>query len=115
MTWQVLEHPDFTSELEDLPLEAKEKLGAAIRALQAMGPRLGRPTADTLEGSKHANMKELRFSAEGVWRIAFAFDPDRNAILLVAGNKEGLNQRRFYKWLIRTADERFDDWLESGE
>lgn len=53
---------------------------------------------DTLNGSKHANMKEMRFSAaDGEWRVAFAFDPERNAIVLVAGDKSGGSQKRFYK------------------
>lgn len=71
-----------------------------------------RPGADTLAGSKHANMKELRFEAAGgVWRVAYAFDPDRKAILLVAGNKSGVSQKRFYKSLIARADQRFDEHL----
>lgn len=57
-------------------------------------------------------MKELRFKlGDGVWRIAFAFDPKRQAILLVAGNKAGINEKRFYKQLIRKADQRFEDHL----
>jgi hypothetical protein len=57
-------------------------------------------------------MKELRFTAaDGVWRIAFAFDPNRKAILLVAGDKSGGSERRFYRELIRTADQRFDAHL----
>jgi hypothetical protein len=72
------------------------------------GPRLGRPRVDTLNGSRHANMKELRFSAAGgEWRVAFAFDPKRKAILLVAGDKSGGSEKRFYRELIRKADERF--------
>jgi hypothetical protein len=54
-------------------------------------------------------MKELRFDADdGVWRIAFAFDPKRRAILLVAGDKSGVGEKRFYRELIRKADQRFD-------
>jgi hypothetical protein len=57
-------------------------------------------------------MKELRFSAEGgEWRVAFAFDPRRKAILLVAGDKSGGSEKRFYRELIRKADERFDAHL----
>lgn len=74
------------------------------------GPNLGRPTVDTLKGSRHSNMKELRFSWIGqVWRVAFAFDPQRQAILLVGGDKGGADQRRFYKRLIQVADERYDN------
>ncbi len=80
--------------------------------LTEFGPQLGRPHVDTLAGSEHANMKELRFDAEdGVWRVAFAFDPKRQAVLLVAGDKSGTSQKRFYKNLIQKADQRFDNWL----
>lgn len=53
-------------------------------------------------------MKELRFSADdGVWRVAFAFDPARKGIILVAGDKAGVAQKRFYTALIAKADKRF--------
>jgi len=70
------------------------------------------PRVDTLKGSKHANMKELRFdAASGVWRVAFAFDPMRRAIFLAAGDKSGQAERKFYRRLIATADNRFDAHL----
>lgn len=72
----------------------------------------GRPRVDTLKGSKHAKMKELRFdAADGVWRVAFAFDPEREAVLLVAGDKSGRSERTFYRRLIAVADKRFDAHL----
>jgi hypothetical protein len=81
--------------------------------LEQFGPNLGRPHVDTLAGSRHANMKELRFDANrGVWRTAFAFDPRRHAILLVAGDKARGSQTRFYKTLIKKADDRFDVHLK---
>ena len=64
------------------------------------------------KGSRHPNMKELRFdAADGVWRVAFAFDPERKAILLAAGDKTGGSDARFYRRLIAKADERFADHL----
>jgi hypothetical protein len=73
---------------------------------------LGRPRVDRLKDSRHANMKELRFdTADGVWRVAFAFDPKRKAILLVAGDKSGVSEKKFYKRLIVKADDRFDAHL----
>ena len=58
-------------------------------------------------------MKELRFTADnGVWRVAYAFDPKRQAIMLVAGDKSGVSQKRFYKNLIKKADQRFDVHLK---
>jgi hypothetical protein len=57
-------------------------------------------------------MKELRFDADdGVWRTLFAFDPERKAIILVAGDKSGGSEKRFYKDLIKKADKRFDQHL----
>jgi hypothetical protein len=83
--------------------------------LRQFGPQLRRPHCDTLNGSKHANMKELRFTLpDGEWRIAFAFDPRRQAILLVGGSKSGTNERRFYRDLIRVADERFNAHLKKS-
>ena len=61
-------------------------------------------------------MKELRCNADdGVWRVLFAFGPDRRAILLAAGDKSGISERRFYRQLIATADERFDRHLDTME
>ena len=70
-------------------------------------------SVDTLKGSRHANMKELRFEAsDGEWRAAFAFDPERKAILLVAGDKSGGSEKRFYKQIIAKADFRFSAHVE---
>ena len=58
-------------------------------------------------------MKELRFkAADGEWRAAFAFDPKREAIMLVAGDKSGGSQEKFYKRLIAKADERYQEHLD---
>jgi len=112
MEWAVEFHADFAVEFWDLAEEVQDELAAHVELLKAAGPSLGRPRADTLKGSGHANMKELRFqAADGVWRVAYAFDPDRKAILLVAGDKSGGSQRRFYAALIRKADQRFDAHL----
>ena len=70
------------------------------------------PHVDMPNGSRHANMKEMRFHATGgEWRVAFAFDPARHAIVLVAGDKSGMREKRFYRALIRKADERFERHL----
>lgn len=112
MSWTVANHDAFDSEYDALSEPVQDELLALMRLLAVYGPQLGRPHADTLAGSRHANMKELRFkAANGVWRVAFAFDPERQAILLVAGDKSGVAQRRFYKTLVATADKRFDDHL----
>lgn len=103
---------EFEPEFVALPAEVQDEILAIARLLQHFGPHLGRPHVDTLEYSGHANMKEMRFdAADGVWRVAFAFDPRRRAIVLVAGDKSGGRQKRFYRELIRKADQRFDAHL----
>ena len=112
MNWSVLFHDDFAVEFAVLAESLQDELLAHALLLRDFGPSLGRPTVDTLKGSKHTNMKELRFAWAGeVWRVAFAFDPARQAILLVGGDKGGADQRRFYKRLIAVADVRFDEHL----
>ena len=116
MSWTVLNHEDFDAEFEALPYAVRVELLAMTGLLETYGPTLSRPYADTLAGSRYANMKELRFAAEdGVWRVAFAFDPERQAILLVAGDKSGVAQKRFYKRLIAKADSRVAEHLRSTE
>jgi hypothetical protein len=110
--WTVEIGDEFEPEFDKLHEEARTELLALTRLLQQFGPQLGRPRVDTLKNSRHANMKELRFSAaDGEWRVAFAFDSKRRAILLVAGDNSGMSESRFYSGLIRKADERFDAHL----
>jgi hypothetical protein len=116
MAWTVLHHPTFDVEFEALSHGVRLEILAMTGLLERLGPMLGRPHADTLSGSRFANMKELRFTADhGVWRVAFAFDLQRQAIVLVAGDKAGVNQTRFYRTLIAKADARFADHLEQGK
>lgn len=113
MPWVVAFAEEFEPEFDALPQAVQDAILARALLLEREGPALGRPHADTLAGSRHANMKELRCTAAGgVWRIAYAFDPDRQAILLVAGDKSGGGERRFYKGLIARADARFDRHLK---
>ena len=101
--------PEFEPELLALSPEVRIELLAQARVVEQFGPVASRPRVDTLKGSKHANMKELRFDAAGgVWRVAFAFDPGRKAILLAASDKSGKGERTFYRRLIAVADKRFD-------
>jgi hypothetical protein len=111
--WAVEIGDEFEPEFNNLQEDLRTEILALARLLQEFGPQLGRPRVDTLNGSRHANMKELRFSAaDGAWRLAFAFDPKRKAILLVAGDKSGGSEKKFYKQLIAKADKRFDAHLD---
>ena len=114
MSWTVRFSDDFEKEFLDLLQAVQDELLACAKVLQEFGPNLGRPLVDTLKGSDYANMKELRFEAgDGVWRVAFAFDPKRQAILLVGGDKSGGSQKKFYKRLIKDADTRYAAHLKS--
>lgn len=114
MSWQVVFYPAFEAEFGLFEDRLQDELLAHALLLERFGPVLGRPTVDTLAGSKYKNLKELRFKWERqVWRVAFAFDPRRQAILLVAGDKQGTNERGFYERLIATAEKRLDEHLES--
>ena len=168
MDWEVRFHPAFDPEFDALSTDVQDELLAQATLIATFGPFLGRPRVDTLNGSQHANMKELRFrnclkissglrtaakapvgvrqthpyrqiwvgfpaltaafslalgnspvilkqlltAGGGVWRVAFAFDTERKAVLLAAGDKSGTDERRFYKLLIRKADRRFNVELE---
>jgi hypothetical protein len=110
--WNVSTTDEFDKWFRELEEVAQAEVIAKVELLKLFGPRLGRPHADTLSGSKHANLKELRAdTARQVLRIAFAFDPQRAAVLLVAGDKAGIGQKRFYKQLIAKADLLFDQHL----
>jgi hypothetical protein len=112
VSWAVEIGDEFDREFDALHEDVQTEILALSRLLQRFGTQLGRPRVDTLNGSGHANMKELRFSAaDGEWRVAFAFDTKRKAILLVAGDKSGVSEKRFYRELIRKADHRFDTHL----
>ena len=114
ITWTVIFEDEFDAEFQGMPQGLQNEILAHALLLKDYGPGLGRPTVDTLKGSKHNNMKELRFDwKSGVWRIAFAFDPKRQAVLLAAADKAGSDQKRVYKKLMTLADRRYDRYLLS--
>lgn len=112
MTWIVVFADEFEAEFAELPIDVQDELLSRAKVLEEFGPQLGRPNVDTLNGSSFPNMKELRFRLDGLWRFAFAFDPSRQAVILIGGDKEGENQDRFYRELISRADERFGNHLK---
>lgn len=94
--------------LLSLDEDSYEQVVAAIELLERDGPHLGRPLVDSVRASEHKNMKELRPGSSGrsELRVLFAFDPERRAIMLVAGDKAG-DWKDWYKKSIPIADERF--------
>ena len=112
MNWTVEFADEFDAEFDVLPEPVQDELLAQAKVIERFGPAAKRPRVDTLHGSRHSNMKELRFDADrGVWRVAFAFDPRRRAVLLVGGDKSGGSEKGFYRRLIKLADERYDAHL----
>jgi hypothetical protein len=106
MHWEIGFHPEFEIEFGELPEAIQDELYARLRKLGEFGPGLRSPRCRQVGGIKLPNMKELRFQLDGIWRFAFAFDPNRQAIVLVGGDKEGEKSRRFYRRLIKVADAR---------
>lgn len=115
-TWEVFFHDEFELEFSAFSAEVQDELLASALAIKRLGPEADRPHVGTLNNPQHANMKELRFKANNgneIWRAAFAFDPLRRAIILVAADKQGRDEKLFYKNLIKKANLRFDQHLKS--
>jgi hypothetical protein len=111
MDWDVVLDDEFAVWLDDQDARVRNAILAHVVLLRQSGPLLNRPYVDTLEDSAFPNMKELRVQFRGdPWRILFAFDSKRAAVLLVGGNKRG--NRRWYKTHIPIADERFKRHLK---
>jgi hypothetical protein len=105
---------EFTNEFEQwwdgLTEDEQDSVAARVELLERHGPNLGRPQADAVHSSRHSNMKELRIQHAGKpYRVLFAFDPRRRAILLVGGDKTGSD--RWYEEFVPVADRLFDEHL----
>ncbi len=104
--WNVESSDEFDKWFSEIDVESQEAVLERVLLLQEIGPNLPRPYSDVLNGSKkYKNLKELRNKTEKhVIRVAYYFDPKRNAYLLTGGDKKGKNQRKFYKDLISEAE-----------
>jgi hypothetical protein len=112
MEWNVLFDEEFAIWLDGTPGGLRRKILSHVDLLERFGPNLGRPRVDTVKGSTFGNMKELRVQYKGEpWRVLFAFDTQRSAILLVGGCKAG--DDRWYIENVPIADERFERHLRS--
>lgn len=110
--WEVCTTDVFQTWFEAQTEGAQENVLAALHILEEYGPLLGRPYADTVKNSKYSTMKELRIQHAGnPIRVFFSFDPRRKAIVLCAGDKTGVHQKRFYQEMIRIADAEFYNYL----
>lgn len=111
MNWEVNYTAEFGSWWNHLDQSDQERLNAGVERLASRGPTLGRPHVDTISSSRHHNMKELRTRTGGrELRVLFAFDPRREAILLIGGDKTGL-WGEWYEAMIPVADDLYDRHL----
>lgn len=105
--WEVVTVEKFDSWFLSLTESEQTDVLAYVKLLEFKGPNLGRPYADTVNGSKKVkNLKELRVQHQGrPYRVFFAFDTKRQAVLLCGGDKTG--DKRFYKDMIKIAEDEF--------
>jgi len=107
--WDIEATDDFALWFGTLEGPDQERVAAAVEVLAELGPGLGRPFVDTLKGSRHRNMKELR-PRGGHLRVLFAFDPRRIAVLLVGGDKSA-RWERWHEGTVARADRLYDEHL----
>jgi hypothetical protein len=111
MVWEVKVSDEFIEWYDSLNEHEGVSVDSAVDMLVEYGPTLGRPYVDTLNGSAYPNMKELRVQHQGrPYRILFAFDPRRNAYLILGGDKTG--DKDWYLDAIRRADAIYAQHLE---
>ncbi|CAA9562076.1 MAG: hypothetical protein AVDCRST_MAG43-2005 [uncultured Thermomicrobiales bacterium] len=110
--WEVEYTDQFEEWWHSLQDVQQDAVAAAVEILEDSGPSLGRPLGDTIKGSRHSNMKELRPGTTGILWVLFAFDPRRHAILLIGGDKTG----RWHEWydeILPVADDLYDAHLQA--
>jgi hypothetical protein len=110
-SWEIVIHPIVRQWLDSLTRSEYQKVVTALKVLREQGPYLGRPFADQVKNSRFNNMKELRPRGKNL-RLLFAFDPNRKAIILVAGDKTN-NWIKWYEQNIPIADQRFSEHLNN--
>lgn len=110
MSWEV----EYTDEFEvwwlALDDAERESVKSSVGLLEAQGPHLGHPHSSGIASSRHGHMRELRVQHEGhPYRVLYAFDPRRTALLLIGGDKTGKD--RWYDEFVPVADRLYDDHL----
>ena len=111
MAWDVEYTDEFEAWWNTLSEAEQESVDASVRLLEARGPALPFPHSSGIEMSKHSHMRELRVQHQGrPYRVLYAFDPRRAAILLIGGDKTG--DDRWYQANVPIADRLFDEHLE---
>ncbi len=110
MAWDVEYTDEFGDWWGSLSVEEQESVAHSVGLLEIFGPNLNFPHSSGINGSRHSHMRELRVQHEGQpYRVLYAFDPRRNALLLIGGNKTGDN--RWYETHVPIADNLYDDHI----
>ncbi len=110
--WPVEVTDEFERWWETLDAEEQESVAACVELLERRGPQLGHPHSSAIRSSRHGQMRELRVQHRGrPYRVLYAFDPRRVAVLLIGGVKTGGD--RWYRALVPRADDLFDVHLTS--
>ena len=109
--WEVEVTDEFLEWWRELSTDQQAALDARVELLAGRGPSLGRPAVERIQSSRHHNMKELRASQGGALRVLFMFDPRRQVILLLGGDKSG-EWSEWYDWAVPAADDLYDNYLE---
>jgi len=113
MAWEIITTDEYDAWFLEQADDGQAIIRMKVDLLEEYGPLLPRPHADTLKGSKLNNLKELRAHTESnVFRVAFIFDTERNAVLLIGGDKKGKDEKRFYKSLIKQAEDLYRQYLD---
>lgn len=111
MAWDAEYTDEFEAWWESLTETEHEDVDAYVQRLEARGPNLPFPHSGGINGSRHNHMRELRIQSHGdPFRVFYAFDPKRSAILLIGGNKAGND--RFYEDMIPIADDLYDQHIK---
>lgn len=111
MTWNVEYTDEFGAWWTTLAEGEQDSVAVVVTLLEQRGPHLPYPYSSGIEGSKHNQMRELRVQHEGhPYRVLYAFDPRRTAILLIGGNKTGKD--RWYDEYVPIADRLYDEHLK---
>jgi len=111
MEWTVEITDQFEAWWDDLIEAEQEDVAAVVELLEARGPHLPHPFSSGIHGSKHSHMRELRIQHKGrPYRVLYAFDPRRTAILLLGGDKTGNDD--WYKENVPVADLLYDEYID---
>jgi hypothetical protein len=107
--WEIEGADEFATWYASLAEPEVSAVNAAVDKLAQLGPGLRRPLVGHIEGSRHANMRELVIPYRNL-RVLFAFDPRRVAILLLGGDKTDRWQE-WYDEHVPRADALYDAYL----